>query len=440
MKSTLEAAQARDQAGFRHDFSCDDHLFVVSQIIEKSNEIGKPCWMATLDFKKAFDTITHEALWKALEKQSIPASYIGVLKALYSNQTARVQTDTSSRTFAIHRGTKQGDPISSALFNAVVEEMMKNIKRKWKLKGWGLQLELTTEEKLTNLRFADDILLIARTLPQLKSMLQDVADAASEVGLELHPDKTNILHNGIGYGVGATTAKLRNMKIEILDHRKSATYLGRTLKPTDMQEEELKNRLSRAWAKFNNHKEILVNDRLPIGLRLKLFSATVTPTLLYGSGTWALTQQMCGKLRAQQRKMLRCIAKCHKHFPKDPHTVDEYVNWIKHATTKTNQLMDQFDVRDWVDEQRCRKWTWAGTVARRQDSRWTHEVLKWDPPDLKIRGRPKTRWSDEINEYLTAVNGCQQAGKDWTMAALDKKKWSTLLKGFVEYSKAKPRS
>ena len=207
-----------------------------------------------------------------------------------------------------------------------------------------------------------------------------------------------------------------------------------------MQEEELKNRLSRAWAKFNNHKEILVNDRLPIGLGLKLFSATVTPTLLYGSGTWALTQQMCGKLRAQQRKMLRCIAKCHKHFPKDPHTVDEYVNWIKNATTKTNQLMDQFDVRDWVDEQRCRKWTWAGTVARRQDSRWTHEVLKWDPPDLKIRGRPKTRWSDEINEYLTAVNGCQQAGKDWTMAALDKKKWSTLLKGFVEYSKAKPRS
>ena len=135
---------------------------------------------------------------------------------------------------------KQGDPISSALFNAVLEEIMKPVKQKWSRKGWGVQVGWMTDEKLTNLRFADDVLLIARTLPQLKMMLQDIIDAANAVGLQLHPDKTKILHNSIGYGVGATSAKLRSMEIEILRGCQNAMYLGRMLKPTDMQNEELK--------------------------------------------------------------------------------------------------------------------------------------------------------------------------------------------------------
>jgi hypothetical protein len=258
-------------------------------------------------------------------------------------------------------------------------------------------------------------------------------DAAKEAGLELHPDKTKILHNSIGYGVGAKTANVRNMSIEILTRQQNAMYLGRMLKPTEMQEEELKNRLSRAWAKFNIHKEDLTNDIIPIGLRLKLFNATVTPTVLYGSGTWALTQKMRDTLRTQQRKMLRCIAKCHKSFPRSPHTVEEYVDWIKKATEKTNRLTTQFNVRDWVDEQRRRKWKWAGKVANRRDERWTHEILKWDPPNVKVRGRPKTRWADEINLYLTTAVGYQHVGNDWTKVALNMKKWRVLEKDFVEH-------
>ena len=48
---------------------------------------------------------------------------------------------------------------------------------------------------LTNLRFADDVLLFATSLPQLKSMLTDVHEGAKNVGLQLHPDKTKIFHN-----------------------------------------------------------------------------------------------------------------------------------------------------------------------------------------------------------------------------------------------------
>ena len=73
---------------------------------------------------------------------------------------------------------------------------MRDVKEKWAKKGLGVHLGWDVEEEMTNLRFADDILLTARTLPQIKKMLGDVADAAGVVGLELHPGRTTNLHNG----------------------------------------------------------------------------------------------------------------------------------------------------------------------------------------------------------------------------------------------------
>ena len=46
-------------------------------------------------------------------------------------------------------------------------------------------------------------------------MIADVARAAAEVGLELQPDKTKILHNGIGYGAGVTQTSCNGMSIEV---------------------------------------------------------------------------------------------------------------------------------------------------------------------------------------------------------------------------------
>ena len=99
----------------------------------------------------------------------------------------------------IEKGTKQGDPISPMLFNAVLEQVMRKVKAKWGNK-YGISVGSGQDAILTNLRFADDIVLIGRSLPQIKKMIADVKSAGAEVGLELHPAKTKIQHNNIGYG------------------------------------------------------------------------------------------------------------------------------------------------------------------------------------------------------------------------------------------------
>ena len=144
---TLNDAQSRDQPGFRPTYSCEDHLFTVLMITETLNECGKPLWIATIDFKKTFDSTSHESIWKALEKQGVHRQYTKLLQSMYKGQNAKVQTDVTSRLFNISRGTKQGDPISPLLFNAVVEALMRDVKEKWAKKGWGGHLGWGVEEK-----------------------------------------------------------------------------------------------------------------------------------------------------------------------------------------------------------------------------------------------------------------------------------------------------
>ena len=52
-----------------------------------------------------------------------------------------------------------------------------------------MQLGLGRGSAQTNLRFADDVLLAGRTLPQAERMLADVVAEAGKAGLSLHPEK-----------------------------------------------------------------------------------------------------------------------------------------------------------------------------------------------------------------------------------------------------------
>ena len=90
-------------------------------------------------------------------------------------------------------GSKQGDPLSALLFNALLEKIFREIKPNWTQKRYGIQLGVGDSHRVTNLRFADDVLLVARSKGHLVNMLADVQQAAIKCGLELHPDKTKIL-------------------------------------------------------------------------------------------------------------------------------------------------------------------------------------------------------------------------------------------------------
>ena len=67
----LHRRQPLDQGGFRRSYQTLDHLATYRLLEQRSREWGVKKWIATVDFAKAFDTIRHRALWKALARFEI---------------------------------------------------------------------------------------------------------------------------------------------------------------------------------------------------------------------------------------------------------------------------------------------------------------------------------------------------------------------------------
>ena len=58
--------QPEDQGGFRRSFQTLDHLGRLKIAELKCQEWGVKMWISTVDFMKAFDSISHRSLWDAL--------------------------------------------------------------------------------------------------------------------------------------------------------------------------------------------------------------------------------------------------------------------------------------------------------------------------------------------------------------------------------------
>ena len=174
---TLDEDQPSEQAGFQKGCSTTDHLQALNQTIEKSNEYNLPLCIGFIDYEKAFDTVEHFAIFEALRKTTINETYINILQSIYSQATARIHLDKLvSDEFPIHSGVRQGDPLSPKLSTAVMEEVFKkeDIPEGVRVDG----------EKLTNLRFADEVALFNKKRRQIEKHLNCLNLQSLKVGLK----------------------------------------------------------------------------------------------------------------------------------------------------------------------------------------------------------------------------------------------------------------
>ena len=148
----LNQSQTNEQCGFRPGLRIDDALVIAESMFSKCSEFNIPIWMASLDLKKAFDRVSYSAIFEALRSQGIDEPMIALLLDLYSMQSGSTR---GGKAFPIRRGVRQGDIISSIIFNAVLEYAFQSWKNKLGDHGWLLSNEAL--ERLTNSRYADDM-------------------------------------------------------------------------------------------------------------------------------------------------------------------------------------------------------------------------------------------------------------------------------------------
>ena len=253
VKPAIVGQQSVDQAAYRQGFSTEDHLITLTLLLEASSEWNLLVWLGLVDFEKAFDTVEHAPLWDALEQLGVQTEYIDLLKTLYHEQASTVLAGEESRAFSLERGVKQGDPVSSLLFLAVMEVIFRKLKKKWgklNLRRTGAYYGVVIDDErdpLTNLRFADDILLFATSRRDIAKMIADVDRQASRQNENID-SKTKILTN-------ATTSRQSPVScagkdVQVLQEGESEKYLGRKLSIDVYHVTELNKPLSFSMGRF----------------------------------------------------------------------------------------------------------------------------------------------------------------------------------------------
>ena len=166
----------------------------------------------------------------------INETYINILQDTYSQATARIHLDKLvSDEFHIHRGVKQGDPLSPKLFTAVMEEVFKKADI-----SEGVNVD---GENLTNLRFADNVALFNETTKQMEKHLNSLNSKSLKVGLKIHRGKTKYMTNH----ADSEDILIDQQKIEKMAEFK---YLRQTTHLKDTTKEEIYARIRAAWSCF----------------------------------------------------------------------------------------------------------------------------------------------------------------------------------------------
>ncbi|XGW07248.1 hypothetical protein V3C99_017076 [Haemonchus contortus] len=312
MRSSLEDNQPAEQAGFRRNYSTIDHIHVIRQLIEKSTEYNIPLYFAFIDYFKAFDSVEHESLWKSLFCQGVHPKIIRLLSNIYKSAKVNIKICGYTKPIEIHRGVRQGDPISTALFAAALETVFRNID--WREEGININ-----GEYLSHLRYAVDIVIIAHDSQKLQTMLEGVYEKSQAVGLKINFSKTTIMTNSVIRPVAIAGHNVQ--------YCTDFVYLGQMVSFSMNNSVEIQRRIRAGWSALNRFRFFLTNRRVPMRFKRRVYEACVEPAILYACETWIMKKRDITMLKVAQRRMMRkmdadnsftssykcLVRKCHKN-------------------------------------------------------------------------------------------------------------------------------
>lgn len=131
-----------------------------------------------IDYQKAFDRIQHNKLIEILKRTGPDDKDIRIISNLYWNQTAFLRVNgKESRTIKIQRGVRQGCIMSPILFNLYSEQIFKEALDELDA---GI---LVNEDRLNNIRYADDTVVFADSPEALQEIMDRVVTVSRKYGL-----------------------------------------------------------------------------------------------------------------------------------------------------------------------------------------------------------------------------------------------------------------
>ena len=300
---------------------------------------------------------------------------IKVISNLYWNQTAKVRVgDSYTSEFRVKKGVRQGCILSPVLFNAYSEELINDALSDYK----GVTFNGV---RYTNIRFADDTVVVAESEEELQSMIESINTACEEYGMALNAKKTKTMV--ISKLDEGKTCKVKVNGTE-LDQVKKYKYLGTMVTDDGRSIAEVKRRIALAKDAFWKYGELLRNN-VAMKTKKKVLSCYINSVLMYGSESWTITEEMRRRLDAFEMWCYRRILK---------------ISWTDRVTNvEVLRRVGETDKN--IYRTICRrKLKFAGHDLRGSSGEMCKNIIEGSVEGKRSRGRQRKTWMGDIKEWM----------------------------------------
>jgi hypothetical protein len=359
---------SKTQAGFRRDSGTRNQVLNLKLIAGKAYEYNTPLFCCFIDYSKAFDCVDFSKLWTSMLTLGVPRYLVSTLASLYEGQRALIETPVGrSNALCIGRGVRQGCPMSPTLFNLYSEVIMRQA-----LDGWKGGF-CVGGQKISDLRYADDVVLIATSEEQLQQLVDRVATVSAAFGLRLNSKKTEVM-------VFARTPVQANVQHhgEPLKQVTDFTYLGCVFNSNNDQAKEIRRRITLAKSAAGKLGDIWKGKSIPLDLKRSLMEMMIWSIMSYGSETWIYNKDVL-------RKILTFETWCYRRILR--------ISWTERVTNE--EVYRRIGSQPKLSTQLLqRRLGFFGHTVRKDGL--TLQLIEGRVNGKRPRGRPRTTWLKDI--------------------------------------------
>lgn len=173
------------QGGFEGDRAAASNLLLLQGAMRLAKSEKRSFIAASIDLRKAFDSVGHEALFSALLARGADPFWISLVRNSYTNCSTVFWKDgaTDGVRVPLRRGVKQGDPLSPFLFNTIMDPLLHRLNTS----GTGFSVGA---ERLSAMAYADDLIILGDSVAGLQRLTWEVERYFQNIRLEINVSKT----------------------------------------------------------------------------------------------------------------------------------------------------------------------------------------------------------------------------------------------------------
>ena len=308
-----------------------------------------------------------------MNRLGMPTYLTNSLASLYDNQMAVIDTPVGrSDALSIGRGVRQGCPLSPTLFNLYSEMIMREA-----LDGWNHGVRINGEY-LSDLRYADDVVLMATNEDQLQDLVNRVGETSARFGLKLNEKKTEIM-------VFARTPTPVSIKYQDqpLKQVNEFTYLGALFNSDCSLIGEVKRRIVLAKKAAGKLNDIWQGRDISLTIKKRLMEMLVWSIVSYASETWTYNKNVLKRISSFETWCYRRILMISW---KDRITNEQVYNRTNSQPKLCNQLL-------------MRRANFFGHLVRKEGL--SYKLMVGRVLGFQIRGRPRTSWINDMSQHLS---------------------------------------